>query len=148
MTEDLKKLGKSIRNKDHKDRITGSLESSIKVDCHRVELDERLRTERRVGKDLSEEARGIIQMITDNQISMLSESLLNLNLLLSMLEAQRSAHPERDMTLDQMIAEADEISKRALPVERQAADLIESVDDLRESLTQGPPDTLARDRSA
>jgi hypothetical protein len=148
MTEDLKKLGESIRNTKHRDRITGSLASWTKVDCRRVELDQRLRTEHRVGKDLCKEARDIIQKIVGNQISTLSESLLKLNLLLSMLEEQRSTHPERDMTLDQMIAEADAILERTLPMEKQAADLIESVNDLLEKLTQGPPDTQARDRSA
>ena len=148
MTEGLKELGESIRNTNHEDRITGSLANWTKVDYQRAQLDQCLRTERRVGKNLCKEAKDIIQKIVDNQITMLSKSLLKLNLLLSMLEEQRSAHSNRDLTLDQMIAEADTILEYALSVERQAAELIESVDDLCEKLTQDPPDTQARGRSA
>jgi predicted ester cyclase len=148
MTVSLKKFSESIRDTNHEDRITGSLESLAKVDQYRAELDERLRAERRAGKDLPKEARDMIKTIVDNEVSALGGSLLKLNLLLSMLEEQRSAHPGRDLTLDQMIAEADAILERALSAEKHAAELIESVDDLCEKLPQGPPGTQAAERSA
>lgn len=140
VAEDLATLRKSVRNTKHVDRITGSLQDLAKMDTACTLLDQRLRQERLNPEPMCEDAQTLIQGIPDKQISDLNQSLLRFNVLLSQMAEQRSDSPRRIKTIGQMSDEAEVISKCALAIESQAADLFQSVDDLCATLGPGSED--------